>query len=332
MSKQQYLFLLISLAAHTHLQAAQMNVETKEQDMKQLSAEEKAAAEEMFAIVSEKNVSNNAKQAKKLRPLLQKYPNIINQRDSKGETALMWAAREENTDIVKLLIATGAELNAKNIDGFTALTWSAFFQPIGPSQAIKILIAAGADLNAKDIRGYTALMWAVSNGNDEAVELLIAADADLNAKNNDGYTPLMLAAWNGKIRTIEPLIAAGANETLQNEKDCNNTALDYAIMLDAIIKGSKKDAYIAAVTRGKMKREQYLQAQQVAKKKITHIVFPGEIEEPEIIEIISEYAYHPQVLGDLPEETQLEKAQRITKEIQERKKQKAVSSTCRNKK
>lgn len=121
MLKQNYLFLLmLSLAMHIHLDAAQMNVDVKEQEEEQLSAEEQAAVKEMFAIVSEKNVSDKAKQAQKLQHLLQRYPTIINQKDEHGDTTLMLATYWGRTNIIQLLIAAGADEYIRNKENKTA--------------------------------------------------------------------------------------------------------------------------------------------------------------------------------------------------------------------
>ena len=58
----------------------------------------------------------------------------------------------------------------------------------------ELLIAKGADVNAKSDDGWTSLHDATSIGHNEIVELLITKGADVNAKNNYGNTPLDLAS------------------------------------------------------------------------------------------------------------------------------------------
>ena len=64
----------------------------------------------------------------------------------------------------------------------------------------ELLIAEGADVNAKDDNGRTPLMDAARKGNKEIVELLIAEGADVNAWTADGGTPL---DWANSYRRTE---------------------------------------------------------------------------------------------------------------------------------
>jgi ankyrin repeat protein len=61
----------------------------------------------------------------------------------------------------------------------------------GHLEIVRALIAAGADVNAKTSRGETALMDASDNGNPEIVQALLAAKADLNAEDEMGRTAMM---------------------------------------------------------------------------------------------------------------------------------------------
>ena len=81
---------------------------------------------------------------------------------------------------------------------------------------IRLCIAAGADVNARDNDGWTALMRAAINGGTEIVKLLLAAGADVNAKGNDGKTALMLAKYNNHPEIVKLLKQHAKNKAKAN--------------------------------------------------------------------------------------------------------------------
>ena len=85
---------------------------------------------------------------------------------------------------------------------------SAFY---GPKEVVELLITRGANLNAKEKDGWTPLDQAAYGGNKEISELLITNGADVNTKNNLKMTPLHHAAIKGHKEVVELLILRGAN-------------------------------------------------------------------------------------------------------------------------
>ena len=82
------------------------------------------------------------------------------QKTISGDTPLLLAALNYvNTDILVLLLNHGANIEAKNRNGFTALIWAAYENH---TEAETILLAKGAKIDAADASGQTALMNAVS--------------------------------------------------------------------------------------------------------------------------------------------------------------------------
>ena len=84
-------------------------------------------------------------------------------------TALIEAAIGGWTDIVRLLVEAGADVDARDFSGGTALTMAALK---GHTDIVRILRDAGADLTIVDVDGRTALMWATSNGFNAIIRLL----------------------------------------------------------------------------------------------------------------------------------------------------------------
>ena len=110
-----------------------------------------------------------------------------------------WTASAGHKEIAELLIANGADVNAKNVDGQTpldvAVDWfndelADLLRKVGHIEAVKQHLAAGTDVNAKGEYGYTPLHEVAWWGYTEIAELLIAEGADVNAKTNIGETPL----------------------------------------------------------------------------------------------------------------------------------------------
>ena len=173
----------------------------------------------------------------------------VNVKDNIGLTPLHMAAGDGRKEVAELLIAKGAEVNAK-IEGMTPLDIAIELKhtttadllrkhggksgatdsihvaaAVGNIEAVKQHLAAGTDVNAKSSFG-TPLHSAASKGNKEIVELLIAAGADVNARDDGGDTPLLNAAAFGQKEIVELLIGKGAEVNAKNAN--GETPLDWA--------------------------------------------------------------------------------------------------------
>ncbi len=81
---------------------------------------------------------------------------------------------------------------------------------MGNTDAVQALIDAGANVNAKDEYGWTALMEAAARGHTATVQALLDAGANVNAQGTFGATALMKAQENGHTEVVEILKKAGA--------------------------------------------------------------------------------------------------------------------------
>jgi len=103
-------------------------------------------------------------------------------------------------------------VGAYSHDGWTALHLASFF---GHKEVADLLLARGADVNARSrstrfARENTALHAAAANRQVAVAELLIARGADVNARDGSGFTPLALAANNKSDLMVVVLLEKGA--------------------------------------------------------------------------------------------------------------------------
>jgi uncharacterized protein len=75
----------------------------------------------------------------------------------------------------------------------------------GHVEVIKALLAKGADIKKRDDGGHTALMFAANNGQRAAATVLADAGADIDARNRNGHTASDYAATNGHKDIVELL-------------------------------------------------------------------------------------------------------------------------------
>ena len=125
------------------------------------------------------------------------------------------AVKTGNYNETQKLIQRGADINARDAGGASALIWAA---DSGDLKLLKLLAGYGADINASDNQGASALMWAAYKGNENAVKLLIEAGALKDSRNLEGHTPLMAACFNSHSGAVRALLDYG----------CDVRAADYA--------------------------------------------------------------------------------------------------------
>ena len=123
-----------------------------------------------------------------------------------------------NIEMVKLLIARGADINSGV--GLTALQASI---SAGRRDIFDLLIQCGADANTPDKGGYTPLYFAVHNDDLDYLKILIAHGAKVDTKCTGGETALMSGAITGRTEAVKLLLEAGANINAKN--DNGQTAL-----------------------------------------------------------------------------------------------------------
>ena len=82
----------------------------------------------------------------------------------------------------------------------------------GHLDILKALIAAGADKDKDNDYGETPLTRAAMHGHVECMKALLAVKTDVNKADNDGWTPLICASFIGHVEIVKLLLAAGAKK------------------------------------------------------------------------------------------------------------------------
>ncbi len=144
-----------------------------------------------------------------VRVLLARRANPNAREQSRGQTALMWAASEGHAEVAGALLAGGADLKARSAQGWSALLFAA---RDGRKDVLRVLLDAGADVNdsleravrsgrgggaaggAEATRGASALVMAVGSNHYELASYLLERGADPNSAN-EGWAALHLITW-----------------------------------------------------------------------------------------------------------------------------------------
>ena len=115
----------------------------------------------------------------------------INWALSNGTTPLMHAARVGDIEVVKALLARGADPALMNADGNGALWFACFADS---EDCVSALIDAKAPLDSQNVNGATALIYCASAGKAPLVKLLLDAGANPELMTLDDFTALELAS------------------------------------------------------------------------------------------------------------------------------------------
>jgi ankyrin repeat protein len=121
------------------------------------------------------------------------------------------------------MLDAGTDVNLAAVNGVTPLMAAAYG---GQKDMVELLLARGASIDAIDRLNKNAMTYAAGEGRTDVVLLLLARGVDPNAVYQNDLTALMWAAGNGKLATVKALLAAGARPGLKDNR--GKTALDLA--------------------------------------------------------------------------------------------------------
>ena len=154
------------------------------------------------------------------------FPDLLTVRigHEKEQTLLHLASEAGYTDIVKELIAMGADVNAKDGFSYTPLHVVSFHED--KTETMKTLLENGANVDILDDRQSTPLHNTCRGGYLEATSMLLEKGAKLEAYDEDGYSPLGFALFQEQMDVCEFLLEK--DPTLLN-KIVNTELGDYPI-------------------------------------------------------------------------------------------------------
>ena len=145
-------------------------------------------------------------------------------RETAPVVSLTDVALDGNTQQVRLALENGADVNAADDEGRTALMMAAFN---GHAKIVELLLDRGARVDSKDILGRTALMYSASGPFPETVGILLEQGADPNISDkSENFTALMFAAAEGQTEVVRTLLSHGAS--CEPTDDDGESALDFA--------------------------------------------------------------------------------------------------------
>jgi curved DNA-binding protein CbpA len=189
------------------------------------------------------------------------YPDMVNDFDEQGYTAVHWAAKSGNVSILQTLFINGAKMNlmSKSQDPMAPIHWAASDGKIGTIRYLldnnvsinvqdskgctPVVIAAqhdqhtcvtflaknGADMSLGDDNRDTALHWAAYKGYAQLIGLLTyLCPGGLNVPDAYGQTPLHLAALRGNVDALEYLVLDCHADTTIKDKN-GHTPLELAV-------------------------------------------------------------------------------------------------------
>ncbi|WP_258100958.1 ankyrin repeat domain-containing protein [Marinoscillum pacificum] len=190
--------------------------------------------------------SKGIETVKLMKPYLKK--GSINRINSDGQTALMLAAGNGDSQTVSLLIDLGADVTIKDENGndagyYLVANYRAPGSRRGPAKGakdpfpdkLKALIQAGYDPNATQENGKTLLHLAAESDNLNLVEAVVSSGTAINKVDEDGTTPLQIAAMKATDdQVLKFLVEKGADKSV--ETGFGETAYDLAAENETLMK------------------------------------------------------------------------------------------------
>lgn len=125
---------------------------------------------------------------------------IVDGKDGAGNTPLMRAALDGDTELVRELLSKGSDVNAQNAEGRTALMFAVINLR---AASVNVLLEFGADVNAQAACGCTPLTLAAYSGDAKITHALLTGGADATRTCQSGKTAMVVAIEHGYHAVVE---------------------------------------------------------------------------------------------------------------------------------
>ncbi|KAK3178022.1 hypothetical protein OEA41_000154 [Lepraria neglecta] len=216
----------------------------------------------------------------------------VNARDYTGQTPLLTAVQYGSTAMVKLLLEKNADIKAKSTDSMAVLDTAMHRKPEPVESMLSLVIEAVVDLNERNIHWMTPLAVAVGFNFLTAARLLLKAGADIEARDLTGSTALHEAVVSTQDRIqhiLKLLLESGA--AIQAQNPHGNTPLHLAVisrnpsMLVTLIKAGAKFTTANSLGRTPLDIAQH------------QVLQEGEPGDQDLLDMLLEYSPNPIMQG-----------------------------------
>ena len=217
--------------------------------------------------------------------LLDRGATSVNARErTRGQTALMWAAAHRHADVVRVLLAHGADVHARSIVTHLRVPTNAYATRLSRRDVVDMPLG-----------GFTPLLFAARHGDVESARLLLAAGADVNDAAADGISVLVLAAHSGHAALVDFLLERGVDVAAA---EVGYTALHAAVlrgdlgMIEALLAhGADPNARLTKGTRVPRDTNHWVLSSYLAGA--TPFLLAAKYAEPEIMRLLVEHGADP---------------------------------------
>lgn len=128
--------------------------------------------------------------------------NAVNHR---GYSALYLAVHQRHADVVRRLLRESPDVDRVNSDGMPLIHYA-----LPDLEILTLLLDAGANAEAADGKGWRLIHCCVTDGNEDILKLLLDRKVDINAPSAQGWPPLYYAVDWATIDTVRLLVEGGS--------------------------------------------------------------------------------------------------------------------------